>query len=231
MIRRMNKGLLGLAMILICLAGRAVAQGQVYDAQPPAGSAYVRVVNALPGAAELRSPAFDTRRLGTQAAQRVMDYMVVPNVAGRPLRLDFAEGERRGQASIRLEPGSFVTVLLHRNAAQAVSATALVEQTEFNRARARLAFYNALFDCPEAGLSLLPGGQAVFAGVPALQTRSRVISPVSAELRAQCGDRATAAFPLSGLEAGGMYSIWLMAGQDGALGAFVTRDSTARWQQ
>jgi hypothetical protein len=66
-------------------------------------------------------------------------------------------------------------------------------------------------------------------GVPALATRARSVNPVSASIRGQCGERASPAFSLEGLEAGGMYSIWLI--NSGAQPtAFLTRDTTAVWR-
>jgi hypothetical protein len=209
----------------------AAAQGQVYDPQPPAGSAFLRVANALPGGVDLRSPVISARRLGAEATQRVTEFNVVPNVAGRPVRLEFSEGGRSGEVSITLQPGSFVTVLLHRDGGGAPAAAALVEQTDFNRARARLAFYNGAPECREAGLALQPGGQAVFAAVPALGTAARSVAPASADLLASCAGAEAARVTLQGLEPGGMYSIWLIGGRGAPLQAFMTRDATARWQR
>lgn len=209
-------------------AGPALAQGQVYDPVPPRGSAYVRLVNVLPGEVQARPDFLPQQRLGTAPAQRVMAFTTVENVANRQLRLEFQEGQRRGQATLRVEPGSFVTVLLHAAPGGGLAATPIVDAADFNRARARLAFYNAMPDCPSAGLAIQPSGPAVFEGVPSLATRARSVNPVAAEIRATCGDRGSAPFALEGLEAGGMYSIWMISGAQPQ--AFMTRDTTAVWR-
>lgn len=207
----------------------ARAQGQVYDPVPPRGSAYLRLVNVLPGEVTARPDFLPQQRLGAAPAQRVMAFTAVENVANRQLRIEFQEGQRRGQASFRIEPGSFVTVLLHATANGGIAATPVVDSPDFNRARARLAFYNAMPDCAAAGISIQPSGPAVFEGVPSLATRARSVNPVAAEIRALCGDRGSAPLTLEGMEAGGMYSIWLISGAPQPQ-AFLTRDTTAVWR-
>lgn len=205
----------------------AFAQGQVYEPAPPRGSAFVRFANTLPAAVQLRPDFLPAFGLGTQPAQRIGAYTVVENVANRTLRVEIAEGARRGQGSFRASPDSFVTVLVHRGPDGNPAIATVVEETDFNRARARLAFYNALPDCPAGALQLLPGGQAVLAEVPTLAGRARSVNPVTAEVRAACGARVSAAFTLQGLEPGGMYSVWMIPGATGAPEAFMTRDVTA----
>jgi hypothetical protein len=210
-------------------ATQVLAQSQVYDPVPPRGSAYVRIVNGLVGEVQARPDFLPPQTLGTAPTQRIMAYTAVENVAGRQLRLEFQEGQARGSATIRVEPGSFNTILLHP-AASGIGATAVVDTADFNQTRSRIAFYNVLPDCPAATLALLPSGPAVFEGVPALGTRARSVNPVTAQVRASCGTRAAAPIALQGLEAGGMYSVWLM-GSGSTVAGFITRDTTARYQR
>lgn len=209
----------------------AHAQGEVYDPAPPRGSAYVRIVNTLPSEIQMRSDFLPALRLGTAPAQRGIPYTVVENVAGRALRFEVAEGERRGQGTLSAAPGAFLTVIIHRGPGGNPAATAVSEDTDFNRARARLAFYNAMPDCPAAGVQLQPAGQAVFADVPTLQSRARSVNPVTAQVRAVCGTRTSTDFALQGLEAGNMYSIWLIPDGRGAPDAFLLRDTTAPFRR
>jgi len=227
----MRRALLGLLGAMLAV-GPAWGQGQVYEPAPPSGSAYVRIVNTLAGEISLRPDFLPPQRLGVVLPhQRVMAYSVVENVAGRTLRLEVTEGTRRATGTLTAAPGSFVTVLVHRGAGSNPAITALAEDTDFNRARARVAFYNTLPDCPAAGLLLQPAGQAVFADVPALQSRVRSVNPVAAQVRAVCGDRVSPDFALHGLEAGGMYSVWLIPGPGAAPQAFLLRDSTAPFRR
>ncbi|WP_421989189.1 ABC transporter permease [Roseococcus sp.] len=211
------------------VATQGQAQSQVYDPVPPRGSAYLRIVNGLTGEVQARPDFLPAQRLGTAPAQRIMAYTAVENVAGRQLRLEFQEGQARGSVTIRVEPGSFNTVLLHPTAG-GIGATAVVDTADFNQTRSRIAFYNVLSDCPAATLALLPSGPAIFEGVPALGTRARSVNPVTAQVRASCDARAAAPIALQGLEAGGMYSIWLM-GSGSNVAGFLTRDTTARYQR
>jgi len=206
----------------------ATAQNQVYDPLPPPGSAYVRFVNALGGAVVLRPDFLPPQQLGTASLQRVTQYLVVENVAGRNLVVDAQEGERSGRITLHAEPGSFVTVIVQQAAGQALTAVPVVDHTDFNQSRARLSFYNATPDCADASLVLEPSGPAVFQTVAPGTAKARTVNPVTATVRAACAGQAAEPFALSGLEAGGMYSIWLMF-PDGHATAFVSRDTTARW--
>lgn len=216
---------LAAGLLALFCAGDALAQGQVYDPVPPRGSAYLRIVNGVEGELSARPDFLPAQRLGVAPAQRAMPFTVVPNVANRPLRVELQEGARRGQVALRIEPGSFVTLLVHRTA-DGLAATAITDVPDFNRARSRLAFYNGLAECPAATLSLLPSGPAIFEGVPSLATRARSVNPVTAQISASCGERAAAPIALEGLEAGGMYSIWLIGGRAAPI-AFLSRDTTA----
>jgi len=215
-----------LGVLLLGAHSEALAQAQVYDPVPPRGSAYLRIFNGLEAELQVRPDFLPAQRLGISPEQRVMPFTVVENVANRQLRVELQEGARRGTAALRVEAGSFVTLVVHRAADGGLAATPITDVPDFNRARARLAFYNAMPDCPAATLALLPSGPAVFDGVASLTTRARSVNPVAAETRASCGERAAAAVPLQGMEAGGMYSLWLIGGPRGP-NAFLTRDVTA----
>lgn len=214
---------------LLGLAGPAAAQQVLYEPLPPRGSAYVRFVNALPEAAALRPDFTPPQTLGTAPAERVGAYAVVENVAGRTVSVPFTAGARRGAVPLRLEPGGFTTVLLLPEGAGA-RAVPLADQTEFNQARAKLAFYNAAGDCPAAGLTLQPDGPAVFAGVAPGAAAMRAVNPVTARVQAACGGDAAAPFALEGLEAGGRYSVFLMAPAGPPI-AFLNRDRTLPWRR
>lgn len=216
------------ALAFVAGATPAAAQPQLYGPQPPAGSAFLRLVNATDGPVSARLdgvaialPAGGPARVGT--------YRVLPRAAGRavPLELRGADGTT-ARTTLRAEPGAYVTVLLHGNVGT-LTAVPAVDMASFDQSRALLAFYNTLPDCPAATLAL-DGGAAVFPDVPAGESRRRTVNPVTASLRAVCGDRATPAFPLGGVEAGGRFSAWLLPGEAGPQ-AFVTRDAVpGGWQ-
>lgn len=216
-------------LLLLLAALPARAQQVLYDPVPPRGSAYVRFVNTTGTELALAPQFAPASRLGIQGAERVSPYGAVERVAGRALVLEVTAAGKASRLEFTAAPDSFLTVLLQPGADGAVVAQPVPDQPEFNQLRARLSFYNATA-CAEASLALEPGGAAVFQGVPARQVRTRSVNPVTAQLRAACGAEAAPPFALEGLEAGGMYSIWLMQPGGQPL-AFVSRDTTRRYSQ
>ena len=221
MIRRVLASLL--------LAGLAGAQQVLYEPLPPAGSAYLRVVNATPGPLSLPAGLVAAATLGTESAQRVSRYVVQENVAEREVTLPFPLGAAGGATTLRLEPGSFNTLIVVADG-PGLRAMQVADQTQFNQTRARLSFYNATADCADARLTLEPEGQAIFADVPAGAVRMRSVNPVTAQVRPGCGGTRGAPFALGGMQAGGQYSIWLLRlGEQPT--AFLARDETMPWRR
>ena len=219
-----------LAALLATTPMAARGQGQVYDPEPPPDSAYLRFVNALGEEVALRPAFMPALRLGTRPEERVTVYNVAPRVLGRELVVEVTAGGRSGRILLRLQPKSFNTVLLRAEGEGGITATPIADVADFNRARARLSFYNAA-DCADASVLLAPDGPAVFAApVAAGAVATRTVQPVAAALRVGCEGAAAPEVKLEGLEAGGMYSIWLMRPEGQGLVAFVGRDATARWR-
>lgn len=207
-------------------------QASVYDPQPPADSAYVRFVNSLGVEVALRPAFLPARRLGTRPEERVTAYAVAEKVAGRDLVVEATAQGGTARIVLRAAAGSFNTVVIHRTADGGLAGTAVTDQADFNRARSRLSFYNLASGCEAAALRLAPAGPVVFEHVAFGTAKSRSVNPVTAELKAGCGEDAAApTFPLEGTEAGGMYSIWIIRPDGPALTAFVTRDTTAPWRR
>ncbi len=218
------------ALLLPIIASPAQAQAQLYEAVPPPGSAYLRFANALPGSAAVAPNFLPRQQLGTTPQQRVSAYAVVQRVAGRRLTLELSDGTASGTLEFGVEPGGFTTILLHALPQGGIGATAVTDQADFNRARARLSFYNAAPTCAEASLALEPGGPMVFEHLAPASVKTRAVTPTSATLRASCAEAAAPPVALTGLEAGGTYSIWLMRPTPGEPIAFLLADTTARWR-
>jgi len=217
------------AMAALCAARPAAAQNQVYDPLPPAGSAYVRFVNAT-GAELALSPDFlGAQKLGTDGAKRVSAYMVVEKIAGRALTLDAQAGSQKAHAVLKAEPGSYLTVIVREDKSGAIGIAPVVDQADFNQSRVRLSFYNATADCADGALTLEPNGAAVFKDVAPESGKSRTVNPVTAQVKAACASLAAEPVALEGLEAGAMYSVWLMA-PGGKPVAFRSTDTTARYK-
>jgi hypothetical protein len=223
--------LLGLAAPTLLARPATAQQAQIYDPQPPPDSAYLRFVNTLGEEVALRPAFLPPLRLGTKPDERVTAYQVAQRVSGnRELVVEASAGRRTGRIVLRLQPGSFNTLLLQPQGDGSIAATPIVDPTDFNRARSRLSFYNTAADCAGATALLAPGGPAVFEQVAPGTSKNRSVNPVTAQMRVECGSQSAPTFALEGLEAGGMYSIWLMRPDGRTLTAFVGRDTTVRWR-
>ncbi|WP_160123435.1 alginate O-acetyltransferase AlgF [Rhodovarius lipocyclicus] len=216
-------------LLMSLMAVPAQAQQVLYEPLPPAGSAYLRVVNATAVALSLRPAMAGVESVAVTQAQRVTAYAVQENVAARPVAARLQAGEAQTEVSLDLEPGSFNTLIVTHEGG-ALRATLFRDETQFNQLRARLTFYNATAGCGQASLVLEPQGQAVFQDAPPGEGRMRSVNPVTAQVRASCGSLRSEVFALQGLEQGGVYSIWLMAPGGRPL-AFLSRDVTAPWRR
>lgn len=215
------------ALLAAPLAGpRAQAQIMLYENRLPDGYAYVRFVNALPDKLNLKPVGVtDPLTLGVDGAARVSSYFIVENVAGRRFTAEFG-GATPGQAGFELKPGAFHTIIFEPTAG-GVAARTLTDSYELSQSKARLAFYNALPDCAAAQLQAEPSGQMIFSGVAADAARGRMVNPApNPRARASCGGAAAVALDLGPLEAGGQYSVWLMA-PGGAPIAFLSKNAIA----
>jgi len=220
---------LAISAVGVCANSPAKGQGQVYDPLPPPGSAYVRFVNSLDDDLEVRPNFLPSQRLGATFADRVTPYFVVEKVAGRDLVFMLKDATRAGQVTLRAEAGTFVTIVAQAGSGQDIGAVPVIDKTDFNQTRARLSFYNTTVGCPSATLALADSGTAVFQDVAPGSAKARSVNPVEADVVASCVGRKAPAFALRGIEAGGMYSAWLMPHASEAT-AFLTRDVTARWK-
>jgi hypothetical protein len=72
-------------------------------------------------------------------------------------------------------------------------------------------------------LALDPGGQAVFKDVDPGDQKTRSVNPTTASVKASCGDKSADPIALSGLEQGGMNSVFLVSSA-GKPTAFVVKD-------
>ena len=214
-----------LLLALLPAASPALAQREVYDPEPPRGSAYVRFVNAMPAEVEIRSDFAPGQRIGTENARRAGAYVVVEKVANRRLAVEIRSGGRSATATVSPPADGFMTILVHPGADGAPQVAGIAEEMNFNRARARLGFYNGVAGCSAASLRLHPDGPVIFTDVGPGQARNRSVNPVTADISATCMNRQAPPIKLEGLEAGQSHSVFLIARGD-LLQLFLTRDVT-----
>ncbi len=210
--------------VALCFVAPASAQILLYAQRLPAGTVYMRLVNALPGAATIQTDFAGKVELGADGAARVSPYFVSTSLGDKLVTLGVEQGGKGGKPSFTPKSGSFVTVVLHR-AGDKVTASVISDKPEYNQLRARLAFYNATADCP-AGVLAEAGGPDIFKGVAPDSAAVRGINPVAAKVVAGCASGKAPALDLGELQAGGLYTVWMMK-PEGTLISFVARDTIA----
>lgn len=184
-----------------CLAGPAMAEGvlaQLYAPRPPAGSAFVRVVN--PSADTVKVQVSNGSEQAIGPAQPASNYTVVTRDQSFTVSLN---GKPMGQ--LKVAPDSFNTLVQHNGEFQ------ILDDSNGNEdaLKAELRFYNLASDCPKGSLNVADGGPVLFADVAPNATVARGINPVSASLSAGCGNATSEKLPLPALKPGDYYSLFL----------------------
>ena len=216
---------LGGAMAAALLAsGPALAQIPLYAQRLPDGTVYIRLVNALPGAASVQTDFAGKITLGAEDAARISPYFVAGQAGGKTVALQVDQGGATATARFSPKSGAFVTVVLHPEGS-GVAADIITDKPEYNQLRARLSFYNATANCASGTLAET-GGRAIFTGIAADAAQARSINPVAAKVTASCATGHAPPLDLGKLEAGGLYSVWMME-PAGTLTAFVAHDTIA----
>jgi alginate O-acetyltransferase complex protein AlgF len=216
--------LAALAISAIATLVRADATGLLYDPQPPANSAYVRIVNAAPGATV--DVAVDGRpRLRAIAAGAASDYMVL--AAGRR---SLAIGPSGKPAVLKVDidaaAGRAITIAFGRLAADAKPWT-FEDRANTNKLKAVVAVYHLAENGDPIDVATADGATKVFTGIAPGTSAGRAVNPVKADLvatRAGASARASLA-----MEPGGTYSVLVYPGADGRLVAHALLNKVERY--
>ena len=211
------------AVVVAAVAPPAGAQPLLYVQGLPEGTVYIRLANALPGAANVATDFAGAIDLGADGATRISPYYVAGQAGGKPMALEVNQAGRTSTATFQPKAGSFTTVVLHPDGS-GVRAAVITDKPEYNQLKARLSFYNATPDC--AAGSLAERGRPVFSAVPHDGAEARSVNPAKATVTASCAADAAPPLPLGQLEAGGLYTVWMMQ-PAGRLTAFVAHDLIA----
>lgn len=203
---RLAPFVVGYALLLIAPIATAQTIARLYLAKPPAGSAYVRVVNPSQVAIDVRIGArapVDKIASGTNSST---PYRVVPGGGEFDLSVN--------GVAINLKPVAdrFSTIVLQKTKSGFVSHVIVEDALDMDGLKAELRFYNFIDACV-ANLSL-PGGSIIFEQVPTNETRRRAINPVKANLSAGCNSGPTANVQLPVLRSGDHYSLFLLGNRD-----------------
>ncbi|MFG1397773.1 alginate O-acetyltransferase AlgF [Roseixanthobacter pseudopolyaromaticivorans] len=196
-----------LAALLTLVACEAFAQAtplaRLYAAKPPAGSAFVRVLNPTEAAVVVGLGEGAKATLGP-GGPRASVYRVVPG--GKPVSVT-ADGKPVSGAASPAADGFSTLVLLPEGAGFRLEA--LADSTEGrDDLKAMLRFYALAPGC--TATLAVADGPTVFDAVPPMASRQRAINPVEASLVGRCGDAVSAPLKLPPLKAGDHYSLFLV---------------------
>ncbi|MDQ0505742.1 alginate O-acetyltransferase AlgF [Xanthobacter agilis] len=196
------------AAALVGSAGPGGAQEltRLYAPKPPAGSAYVRVVDLSRSGALI---GFDAGS-GVAAAQGEPATLYRIVKGGAPLSLTLAGKPVKG--AVTPPADAFSTIVIGAGG----NAVLIPDSTEGrNDLKAQLRVYNLVPGC--AGAVAVAEGPTVFDAVATNETRQRAINPIEATLVGRCGAASTAPLKLPPLKAGDHYSLFLVPGPDGVV--------------
>jgi alginate O-acetyltransferase complex protein AlgF len=167
----------------------AVAQG-LYDPEPPANSAFVRVINA--GTAELKA-GIDAVAYGAVAGQNASAYRVIPQGAHK-----LAAGAANKEVNVLAK--RFYSVIVNGS-----DVTVLEDPANPGQTKAGLAIYN-LSKISSIALKTDDGKTTVIDGVAPGTVKSQAVNAIKVGLAAFNGTSKIAAFPAVQLERGSTYS-------------------------
>lgn len=196
-----------LALCAMMLSAPAVVQAQeltrLYAPRPPAGSAYVRVVDLDPANSGLNVSG---AAIPVVAGEVATIYRVVKG--GEPVEIS-RNGTAVAGAPVPAAD-TFSTIVLGADGTAHLIADSTDERNDL---KVQLRVYNLIAGC--TGSVAVVDGPTVFADVGTNETRSRAINPVEASLHGQCGDKTSAPFELPSLKAGENFSLFLVEGTSG----------------
>ncbi|HFK2883399.1 alginate O-acetyltransferase AlgF [Stenotrophomonas maltophilia] len=202
------KSLIAAALVLApcaSFAQQAAPEGrlaQLYAARPPAGSAFVRVLN--PGANAVKAGVANGADQNVGPAARATRYAIVEG--GKPFTVRVA-GKPRTQPAVAA--GSFTTLVLDGAAPSKPVAVLEDGGGSSDALKAEIRFYNLAAGCAQGRLAMADKGAAVFPAVAAGRSAARAINPVKARLVASCGAKDSTALELPALQPGDHYSLFL----------------------
>ena len=174
--------------LVLCalLTSTVLAQTGLYDAAPPANSAFVRVLNA------------PTTVLGDKAVTAdkgaASAYIVIPQG-------DVTAKVGSVSSKLKVEAGKFYSVVPGPTA-----LTIITDQAADNKAKALLTIYN-LSKSPAVDLKTADGKTAVVNGVKPGESGSRAVNGITVELAAFSGSKMLGSLKSTALQRGSAYAI------------------------
>jgi len=214
----------------ILLAQSAVAQsaGLLYDPEPPANSAYVRVIHvSRAGAVDLYVDG--KPRLRNLAGGEAGDYLVIPSGPHTFALHPAGKSAASVSTAIEVDSGRALTVAFPALRAD-VKPLLFEDKANSNMLKAVLAVYH--LDANSGPLDVLTadGKTKVFANVAPGASGHLSVNPITIELiAAKSGDKAVQARASVAMAPGGTYSFLLLPGEGGKPVARAIQNKVERY--
>ncbi|MEN0087459.1 MAG: alginate O-acetyltransferase AlgF [Pseudomonadota bacterium] len=186
--------LLGLTATALLPLTATAQEGGLYDAPPPPGSAFVRVVDATQGTNREASIGGQQTEL---SADWVSDYLIIPG-GDHAVQLGAATG------NVTLDAGEFYTVVMSDNGARLVA-----DDVVKNPARAGLYFYNlSEADTVTLAAELKGKSAPIFQDVQAGAKEFREVNALDVTLKVMQGENALVQMDAVALRRKGGFSVF-----------------------
>lgn len=211
---------------LCVLVGSVHAQGLLYDPEPPADSAYVRVLAV--SEQQAMQVAVDGKPRGGKLQQGMPgDYMVIP--AGRHTISLSAGGDSatRYKTDLTVIAGRAMTVAFDADDAKAAPAV-FEDHANANKLKAVLAVYPLAPQAAAVDISSADGKVSVLKGLVPGTMCNITVNPIKIELAAFRAGKSLATMGLD-MEAGGTYSILLLPAPHDGVRAQVVQNKVERY--
>ncbi len=219
---RKRSGLIAGAAVLWPLLASAQSTGRLYDPMPPEDSAYVRVLQASPGApvSVLVDGKIKQSRL---AARSVSDYWVLP--AGTHVIELQSAGKPGPRVSIKAARRGAYTIAFPSAAATAKAYT-FEDRTGTNKLKSMLAVYHLAPGAGALDIATADGKTQVFPGLKPGTREILEVNPIQVKLVAARSGGASVANAALNMSQGSAYSIFLFP--SGAQGVNAVTGQNAR---
>ena len=218
------------SMLFLCWVAAANAQptGLLYDPEPPADSAYVRVINAAPkGTVDvLVDGRSRIQKLGTGEAS---EYMVM--TAGKHTIALHASGKQEAQLTTTLDVARGRATTVAFTALRGDSSPVVFEdKANTNKLKALLAVYHLANKEEPLDVLTLDGKTKVFSNVAYGTSASIQVNPISIELiTVKVGEKTPQARTTLAMSQGGTYSVLLLLSDGGKMVAHSVQNKIERY--
>ena len=191
-----------------------------YETGPSEESAYVRFVNLTDGAIEIASSKGAAKvALNAVSGGRVSHFFTIK--AGVKLTADIQGKGHKAQITVQGKPWEYITVAIQAAGATQLKTTVIKETPDdFNAMRASVALFNLDASCMKAAMHGGAKDASILEGVQPFTVQRRLINPVKLSTTLICEGPAIAV-DLAQLQAGGRYSVFLLADKKDKQAFFV----------